>query len=260
MAGPENEPTPEIEQDEKPEKKTRARKTKAATEPPNLYQRLHAVMEEISYVQKESKKVNNQFTYPSHDAVTAKVRGSLVTHRVLAVPSVNEFKQDGNRTSAGMTITFINIDAPEEQMAVDCFGYGVDSQDKGPGKAVSYAVKYGLLKIFMLETGDDPEQDVGPESNYNQAPQHQPKKEPAKKPPQERQQRQDDPNTPPPATGGKPATREEYQSIMNIMEACQNDTQCIDVWNENLDLINRMPEQAIANIEKAKDRFDIPFT
>jgi hypothetical protein len=37
-------------------------------------------------------------------------------------------------------------------------GYGVDPQDKGPGKAISYGVKYALLKVLGLETGDDPDE------------------------------------------------------------------------------------------------------
>jgi hypothetical protein len=40
---------------------------------------------------------------------------------------------------------------------VETFGYGVDAQDKGPGKAMSYGVKYALLKVLGLETGDDPD-------------------------------------------------------------------------------------------------------
>jgi hypothetical protein len=37
--------------------------------------------------------------------------------------------------------------------------YGIDDSDKGPGKAISYAVKYALLKALGLETGDDPDED-----------------------------------------------------------------------------------------------------
>jgi hypothetical protein len=40
---------------------------------------------------------------------------------------------------------------------VETIGYGVDPQDKGPGKAISYGVKYALLKVLGLETGDDPD-------------------------------------------------------------------------------------------------------
>jgi hypothetical protein len=58
-----------------------------------------------------------------------------------------------------MTVRFVNVDEPSEWIDVESFGYGLDDQDKGPGKAMSYAVKYALLKTLGLETGDDPDED-----------------------------------------------------------------------------------------------------
>lgn len=127
----------------------------------NIHQRIHAIMQDVSYVQKENKKVNNQYTFVSHDAVTSKVRPALLEHGVLAVPSYFDISVDGNRTSCSMSITFINIDKPEDKLEIPCagFGQGIDPQDKGAGKAMSYAYKYALLKVLGLETGDDPERD-----------------------------------------------------------------------------------------------------
>ena len=125
----------------------------------NIHQRIHAVMQDVSYVQKENKKVNNQYTFASHDAVTAKLRPALIKHGIIQAVSVDGHRQDGNRTEADVVVCFLNIDNPEDYIAVQAFGYGIDQQDKGPGKAVSYAVKYALLKTFALETGDDPEKD-----------------------------------------------------------------------------------------------------
>jgi hypothetical protein len=65
--------------------------------------------------------------------------------------------QDGNRTVAVFTVRFENIDDRTDYIDVETFGYGVDPQDKGPGKAMSYGVKYALLKVLGLETGDDPD-------------------------------------------------------------------------------------------------------
>jgi hypothetical protein len=59
-----------------------------------------------------------------------------------------------------MKTAFINADCPEEKIESFYYGYGIDTQDKGIGKAISYAVKYALLKQFCLETGDDPERDM----------------------------------------------------------------------------------------------------
>jgi hypothetical protein len=120
---------------------------------------MHAVMQDISYVQKGEKTVNGQYRFVSHDAVTAKVREALVKHGIMAMTDVTHREQDGNRTSVVVEVTFVNIDEPADKVAVRSFGYGIDPQDKGPGKAISYAVKYAFLKAFALETGDDPERD-----------------------------------------------------------------------------------------------------
>lgn len=125
----------------------------------NVHQRMHAVMELLDYVCKESKKVNNQYSFVSHDAVTAAVRAQMVDQGLVCLVTVIEHSQDGNRTDATIRAKIVNIDDPSDFVEVDSFGFGVDTQDKGPGKAISYALKYALLKTFMLETGDDPERD-----------------------------------------------------------------------------------------------------
>lgn len=124
----------------------------------NLFQRLHAVQEEVDYIQKE-KKAGMRYSIVSHDAVTAKVRPVLHKHRVLYYPVALQSSQDGNRTAVTMGIRFVNIDNPADFIDVPSLGYGIDDQDKGPGKAISYAVKYALLKTLGLESGDDPDLD-----------------------------------------------------------------------------------------------------
>jgi hypothetical protein len=125
---------------------------------PNILQRLNAVMQEIDYIQKE-KKNGLQYSFASHDKVTALVRPALVKHGIVCYPSGLDLHQEGNRTQVDMTITFASIDNPNDAIHVRTAGYGIDNQDKGPGKAISYAVKYAFLKALSLETGDDPDQD-----------------------------------------------------------------------------------------------------
>jgi hypothetical protein len=93
----------------------------------------------------------------SHDAVTAKVRPLLHKYGVIYYPRGLTVSQNGNRTEAVFTVRFENIDNRIDYIDVETFGYGVDPQDKGPGKAMSYGVKYALLKVLGLETGDDPD-------------------------------------------------------------------------------------------------------
>lgn len=126
----------------------------------NLHQRMLMVMTDLSTIAKGDKMVNGQYRFVSHDAVTKKIHPLLVKHGLLAIPSVVEMKQDGNRTTVTISVSFINVDLPSDNLSIMSVGYGIDASDKGPGKAISYAFKYALLKAFCLETGDDPDNDA----------------------------------------------------------------------------------------------------
>ena len=130
-------------------------------EVPNIYQRMNLVMKDITFIQKGLKKVNGQYTFASHDAVVGAVRKGLVDHGIIAIPCFYDITVDGNKYSCKVKMRFVNIDKPDDDIIIGCagFGDGIDPQDKGPGKAMSYAYKYALLKVFALETGDDPEKD-----------------------------------------------------------------------------------------------------
>lgn len=127
------------------------------------------MMNEVSYIQKESKR-GMRYSIVSHDAVTAKVRPSLVKHGVMYYPVHMVTSQDGNRTVCELTVRFQSVDDPNSFIDVPSFGYGIDDQDKGPGKAISYAVKYALLKTLGLETGDDPDYDQDVQHKSEPAP------------------------------------------------------------------------------------------
>lgn len=73
---------------------------------------------------------------------------------------------NGNKTESNQLFMrletvyrFVNVDNPEEYIDITTYGDGVDSQDKAPGKAMTYADKYALLKAYKIETGDDPDKD-----------------------------------------------------------------------------------------------------
>jgi len=61
------------------------------------------------------------------------------------------------------TYRFVNVDNPQEYVDITTYGDGVDSQDKTPGKAMTYGDKYALLKAYKISTGDDPDQKASEE-------------------------------------------------------------------------------------------------
>lgn len=119
-----------------------------------------AIMEDIHYIAKGDKTVNGQYRFVSHDQVTERIQPLLVKHKVCVIPSTKSVQQDNNRTTVTLHVTFLNAECPTDQFTVEFPGYGIDAGDKGPGKAISYAFKYALLKTFNIATGDDPDKEA----------------------------------------------------------------------------------------------------
>lgn len=140
----------------------------------NIYEKIHKIMEEVEYIQKEQPKDGVPYSHITHDSVTRKLRPKLVEHRIIVVPCVKDIEQKvttaegkdryGNTkiatsifTAATVEVDFVNIEDPKDRISVTMVGQGIDTQDKGIGKAISYAVKYAMLKLFNFETGDEEE-------------------------------------------------------------------------------------------------------
>jgi hypothetical protein len=83
----------------------------------------------------------------------------MIEYGIVYFPCGMVVTQDGNRTEMKVDIRFQNIDDKDDYILVPACGYGIDNQDKGPGKAISYATKMALLKIFSLETGEGEDPD-----------------------------------------------------------------------------------------------------
>jgi hypothetical protein len=115
----------------------------------------------------------------SHDLVVAEIRPLLVRAGIAVEMSVEQHSHEWRTvtTQRGEYIahwhevaclfTFINIHDPENKIEARGYGTGLDTQDKGYGKATSYAKKYALLTATLAETGEDPERgeqvdDAGP--------------------------------------------------------------------------------------------------
>lgn len=62
--------------------------------------------------------------------------------------------------------TFVNAEEPMEYVKTISYAEGIDSQDKGCGKAMTYADKYALMKAYKISTGDDPDQNASTEELY----------------------------------------------------------------------------------------------
>lgn len=139
----------------------------------NLMQRINEVRKLIRYVQKDKSVSTGKGSYlaVTHDMVTAMVRPHMITHGIVCFPSLVDAvtvqpppKSDGTekqlRYEAIYDFTFANMDDPADRLVIRIQSHANDGGDKAPGKAISYAKKYALLKLFEIESGEDEESRV----------------------------------------------------------------------------------------------------
>jgi len=149
----------------------------------NVHQRMLLVMERIGYIPKSGQAPPEMggFMFVRDADVKDRVREECVRAGVL--PSVSMYgrafetiatKSGGQAILATVwgTMTFTNVDSPDQSVVIECHGQGLDRQDKALSKATTSAIKYGLISAFAIPTGQDPDgehvEDIGP---ARQAPQ-----------------------------------------------------------------------------------------
>jgi len=132
----------------------------------NIHQRILAVTKELDERRKEIKtdkdiKSGEKILYSviSRDAVIKIVTPLMVKHGINAMPSACEHERTGNMTIVKTAMRYFNTDKPDDFIETISYGYGIDSQDKGIGKAQTYAERYNYQKTYKINTGDDIEDD-----------------------------------------------------------------------------------------------------
>lgn len=135
------------------------------SESKNIFQRINAVMNDVKYVKKDAKV--ETYKAVTHDQVISVARESLVKHGIVIYPEQISASMPIMRdVAAGVkmhlysgeyNINFVNIDKPEDRIAVKINAHANDNGDKAPGKAVTYATKAAILKVLCLETGENDE-------------------------------------------------------------------------------------------------------
>lgn len=131
----------------------------------NIFQRISAVMQDVQYLTKDDQIEFGKTKYRaiSEEKVTTTIRKSLITHGIVIVPVKQEHSKDGVLTTVDVTYRIQNIENENDYIEAVSSGTGVDTQDKGVGKAMTYAYKYLLLRTFAIPTGEDPEKESSAE-------------------------------------------------------------------------------------------------
>jgi len=137
----------------------------------DVFQKWAYLMSQVGYVQKDEKVSygNTKYNAVTESKVLTKIRPLMIELDLIMFPTsghIHSIQPSPKGTSLITTIeiTYHVIDTVSgTMMNITAFGQGADSQDKGAGKAMTYAGKYALLKGLMIETGDDPDKTASAE-------------------------------------------------------------------------------------------------
>ena len=169
-----------------------------AKEAKTVYEKILAVMSSVNYLNKDGFVETGKgkgYKALTDEKVLAAVRPALVAAGLVILPVKMEQQRtdeqvkayDGstktNRiTDVSVTYRIINVSNPDDFVEVVSSGTGVDTQDKGIGKAMTYAKKYAILNSFLIPSGEDTDQissDKYTEQLMGPAPAKAPAEEPA---------------------------------------------------------------------------------
>lgn len=169
-----------------------------AKEAKTVYEKILAVMSAVNYLNKDGFVETGKgkgYKALTDEKVLAAVRPALVAAGLVILPVKMEQQRtdeqvkayDGstktNRiTDVSVTYRIINVEDPKDYVEVVSAGTGVDTQDKGIGKAMTYAKKYAILNSFLIPSGEDTDQissDKYTEQLMGPAPTQAPAEEPA---------------------------------------------------------------------------------
>lgn len=114
---------------------------------------------------------NNSYKAIGEAQIKAKVKKREEKHKVSIIPTIDlvgepqiiEKKKvyNGNETVTPNTSVFVKCTLKvydlesDETLETTAYGQGIDAGDKALGKANTYALKYALMNLFKMSTGED---------------------------------------------------------------------------------------------------------
>lgn len=123
-----------------------------------IHEKILNIMRKVEYLAKDDKVEfkNTEYKALSEEKVTSIMRKAMLEENVIVYPIDMLESREGNITHVHVKYRLVDTEDGSNIEVVSC-GDGYDTQDKGAGKAMTYAFKYMWLRTFSIPTGDDPD-------------------------------------------------------------------------------------------------------
>lgn len=140
-----------------------------------IYQKIANILKETKAITKSEKNQQQGFKFRGIDNVMNELHELFAKNDVFILQEVQGFTTENRPTKSGGTNTFTRATIKFCYMTTDGshvdtvnVGEAMDSGDKGMNKAMSIALKYSLLQMFLIPTEEqkDPDSTTPEETDY----------------------------------------------------------------------------------------------
>jgi len=130
------------------------------------------VMNDVKGIEKNMQVGNSSYGYKgvADKDVKQKIGDAMQKHGLTMLPisiepnvQIERWEESGKQKQSTFTevrTKYLLLHTSGQSIEVSGYGHGIDSGDKGAGKATTYALKYALLYLFMVPTGNIDDADV----------------------------------------------------------------------------------------------------
>ena len=141
----------------------------------SICQKIAAILKDTKAIAKSEKNQQQGFRFRGIDNVMNELHDLFARHEVFILQEVTGFTTENRPTKSGGTNTFTRATVRFRYMTTDGsyvetvnVGEAMDSGDKGMNKAMSIALKYSLLQMFLIPTEEqkDPDAVTPEETDY----------------------------------------------------------------------------------------------
>ena len=124
---------------------------------------------------------NNSYKGVSDEVVKKAIGDAMEENGLICIPIsiepksevtrwTDQFGKDKQSVFTEVKTKYLLLHESGQSLEIEGYGHGVDTQDKGAGKATTYALKYALLYAFLIPTGKIDDADTQHSDNIESAP------------------------------------------------------------------------------------------
>jgi hypothetical protein len=127
-----------------------------------LFAKIARITAAMKRVPKTGRNQYHKYDYATESDIVDAIRVAMGEAKLAIMPSVERIEQLPNDITRLHMNFIVACGDTGAVVLLPWIGDGQDKADKGVYKAYTGAEKYFLMKLFLVATGDDPEQDEPP--------------------------------------------------------------------------------------------------